>query len=410
MSTGANTISPTPIPSTEGVRRRWRSAALVPVVLVVLFVAGYWPRRSATRALTAAAAEVEHSLPRLGVTTAIAVDGGRSLTLPGSLVAVREAMINARATGYVSRWHVDIGDRVRAGEVLADLETPEIDQQLEQARATLKQQQAALEQAVANRDFAKISASRQDVLVSQGLVAKQDADQADAQFKVGEANVHAAEANVEAAQATVRQLLQLVSFGHVVAPFDGRITQRKVDVGSLVIAGGSAGSLPLFRIEAIDPIRVFVQVPQAFAPSIKDGETADVSVRQIPGRVFEGHVTRTAGTLDPALRTLNVEIDIPNPKGDLLGGMYTEVTIVVAVAHRVVRVPSSAVITDARGVHVATVDSTGRVHLTPVVRGLDNGRDVDLVEGPVGGEQVVASPGGDLTEGAQVEPVVPKER
>jgi multidrug efflux pump subunit AcrA (membrane-fusion protein) len=221
MSTGANTISPTPIPSTEGVRRRWLSVALVPVVLVVLFVAGYWPRRSATRALTAAAAAVEHSLPRVGVTTAVAVDGGRSLTLPGSLVAVRQAMINARATGYVSRWHVDIGDRVRAGDVLADLETPEIDQQLQQARAARKQQEAALEQAVANRDFAKISASRQDVLVSQGLVAKQDADQADAQFKVGEANVHAAEANVEAAQATVRQLLQLVSFGHVVAPTGG---------------------------------------------------------------------------------------------------------------------------------------------------------------------------------------------
>jgi RND family efflux transporter MFP subunit len=164
-----------------------------------------------------------------------------------------------------------------------------------------------------------------------------------------------------------------------------------------------------FRIEAIDPIRVFVQVPQAFAPSVKDGETADVSVRQIPGRVFEGHVTRTAGTLDPALRTLNVEIDIPNPKGDLLGGMYTEVAIVVAVAHRVVRVPSSAVITDARGVHVATVDDTGRVHLVPVVRGLDNGRDVDLVEGLVGGEQVIASPGGDMAEGAQVEPVAPRE-
>ncbi len=405
MSTVANSVAPI-----GGVRRRWFSAALVPVVLVALFVAGYWPRRSATRALTAAAAAAEQSLPRVGVTTAIAVDSGRSLTLPGSLVAVREAMINARATGYVSRWRVDIGDRVRAGDVLADLETPEIDQQLQQARATLKQQEAALEQAVANRDFAKITASRQDILVSQGLVAKQDADQADAQFKVGEANVHAGEANVAAAEANVRQLRQLVSFGKVVAPFAGRITQRSIDVGSLVIAGGEAGSLPLFRIEAIDPIRVFAQVPQAFAPSVKDGEAAEVSIRQVPGRVFEGRVTRTAGTLDPALRTLNVEIDIPNPKGELLGGMFAEVTMAVAVAHRVVRVSSSAVMTDARGVHVATVDSAGRVHLAPVVRGLDNGRDVDLVDGLVGGEQVVASPGGDVVEGTRVEPVAPRER
>ena len=317
-------------------------------------------------------------------------------------------MVNARATGYVRRWRVDIGDRVHVGDVLAELDTPEsFDQALQQARATLKQQDAALEQAIANRDFAKVTASRQDVLVGQGLVARQDADQADAQFKVGEANVHAGDANVAAAEASVRQLGQLVSFGHVVAPFDGRITQRTIDVGSLVIAGGAAGSLPLFRIEAIDPIRVFVQVPQAFALSVKDAEAASVSIRQIPGRAFEGRVTRTAGTLDPALRTLNVEIDIPNPKGELLGGMYAQVAIEVAVAHRVVRVPSSAVISDARGVHVATVDVAGRVHLVEVARGLDNGRDVDLIDGLVGGEQVIASPGGDVADGVQVDPVVP---
>jgi RND family efflux transporter MFP subunit len=389
------------LPPVEGVWRRWRAAALF------LVVPGYWPRRSAQNKLAAEAIAVGQSLPRVKVSTAVAVDGGRSLTLPGSLVANEQAMINARATGYVRRWRVDIGDRVRAGDVLAELDTPELGQKLQQARATLKQQEAALEQALANRDFAKITASRQDALAGQDLVARQDADQAEAQLKVGEANVHAGEANVEAAQANVRQLRQLVSFGHVVAPFDGRITQRNIDVGSLVIAGGAAGSLPLFRIEAIDPIRVFVQVPQAFAPSVRDAEAASVSIREIPGRVFEGRVTRTAGTLDPALRTLNVEIDIPNPGGELLGGMYAEVTIAVAVAHRVVRVPSSAVITDARGVHVATVDGTGRVHLAPVVRGLDSGREIELVGGLVGGEQVIASPGGDVVDGARVEPVAP---
>jgi len=400
----------TPLPPVEGVWRRWRAAALVAIVLIVLFLLGYGPRRSAAHSLRAAAAAAERSLPRVSVTTAVAVDGGRSVTLPGTLVASQQAMINARATGYVRRWRVDIGDRVRPGDVLADLDTPEVDQQLQQARATLEQQGAALEQAVANRDFAKVTASRQDMLVGQGLVAKQDADQADAQFKVAEANVRAGEANVAAAQANVRQLVQLVSFGHVVAPFDGRITQRNVDVGSLVIAGGAAGSLPLFRIEAIDPIRVFTQVPQAFAPSVRKDEAASVSVRELPGRLFDGRVTRTAGTLDPALRTLSVEIDIPNPKGELLGGMYAEVTIAVTVAHRVVRVPSSAVLTDARGVHVATVDGAGTVHLVQVVRGLDNGRDIDLVEGLVGGEQVIASPGGDVVDGARVDPITPSQR
>jgi RND family efflux transporter MFP subunit len=397
MSAVANPIAPV-----QGVWRRWKAVALVPGVLVVLFAAGYWPRHVAQKELAAAAATVEQSPPRVGVTTAVAVDGGRSLTLPGNLVASRQAMINARATGYVRRWRVDIGDKVRAGDVLADLDTPELDQQLGPARAVLQQQEAALEQAVANRDFAKLTASRQDVLVGQGLVAKQDADQADAQLKVGEANVHAGDANVAAAQANVRQLGQLVSFGHVLAPFDGRITQRNIDVGSLVIAGGAAGSLPLFRIEAIDPIRAFVQVPQTFAESVKDAEAASVSVRELPGRSFEGRVTRTAGTLDPALRTLTVEIDIPNPKGELLGGMYAQVTIAVTVAHRVVRVPSSAVISDARGNHVAAVDGAGRVHLVEVARGLDNGRDIDIVEGLVGGEEVIASPGGDVMDGARV--------
>jgi len=405
VSTIANPIHPV-----TGVWRGRAAVALVPIFLGVLFVAGYLPRRIAQNKLNAEATAVDQSLPRVKLSTAVAVDRGHALTLPGSLVASRLAMINARATGYVRRWRVDIGDRVRAGDVLADLDTPELDQQLQQARATLKQQEAALEQAVANGAFAKITASRQDVLVGQGLVAKQDADQADVQFKVGEANVHASEANVAAAQANVRQLTQLVSFGRVVAPFDGRITQRTIEVGSLVIAGGAAGSVPLFRIETIDPIRVFVQVPQAFAPSVKEAAAARISIRQMPGQVFEGRVTRTAGTLDPALRTLNVEIDVPNPKGELLGGMYAEVTIAVASAHRAVRVPSSAVITDARGVHVATVDAAGRVHLVEVVRGLDNGREIELVEGLVGGEHVIASPGGDVVDGARVEPVAPTER
>jgi RND family efflux transporter MFP subunit len=394
-----------PVSALEAVRGRWRAAAVVPLVLGLVLAASFIARRSAHGELTTEAAAVAQSLPRVKVSTAVVVDGNRSLTLPGSLVASRQAMINARATGYVSRWRVDIGDRVRAGDVLADLETPELDQQLEQARATLKQQVAALEQAAANRDFAKVTASRQDELVGQGLIAKQDADQADAQLKVGEANVHAGEANVAALQANVRMLSQLVSFGHVTAPFDGRITQRTIDVGSLVIAGGAAGSLPLFRIEAINPMRVFVQVPQAFAPSVQDGEAASVSIRQMRGRAFPGRVTRTAGTLDPALRTLNVEIDIPNPAGELLGGMYAEVTIAVALSHRAVRVPSSAVISDARGNHVATVDDTGRVHLVEVARGLDNGRDIDLVDGLVGGEQVMVNPGGDVTDGARVEAV-----
>jgi RND family efflux transporter MFP subunit len=398
-----------PFHPVDGRWRRWLFTALVPSVLAVLFVAGWWPRHAAQEKLAAASTAAQQSLPRVKVAIAEALDGGRSLTLPGNLVANQEALVNARATGYVRHWRVDIGDRVRAGDVLAELDTPDLDQQLEQARAALKQKDAALEQARANLDYARVTAAREDALLAESLASQQDDDQARAQLKIWEANVQAANADIAAAQANVRELGQLVSFGRVVAPFDGRITQRNIDVGSLVTAGGSSGASggqPLFRIEAIDPVRVFVQVPQTFALSVKDGQSASVSIRQLPGRVFDGRVTRTAGALDPASRTLNVEIDVPNPTGELLGGMFAQATIAVAVAHRVVRVPSSAVITDARGNHVATVDGGGRVHLVAVARGLDDGSEIELVDGLAGGEPILVNPGGDVTDGTRVEAVM----
>jgi RND family efflux transporter MFP subunit len=390
---------------------RWRRgvvATLAAIVLVVMFFAGYWPRYSAQKKLAAETSSLQQTLPRVKVAVALAAAGGRSLTLPGNLVANQQALIGARATGYVARWRVDIGDRVHAGEVLAEIDTPDLDQQLEQARAALQQKQAAVEQAMANLDYARVTATRQDALLAESLVSKQANDQANAQLKIEQANLHAAQADVAAAQANVRQLLQLVSFGRVVAPFDGRITQRNIDVGSLVTAGGASGpsgGQSLFRIEAIDPIRVYIQVPQAFALSVKDGEAASISIRQLPGRAFEGRVTRNAGALDPASRTLNTEIDVPNPTGELLGGMFAEVTIAVAVSHRIVSVPSSAVITDARGVHVATVDTAGHVHLVAVQRGRDGGREIELVDGLNGGEKVMVNPGGDVADGMLVEAV-----
>jgi membrane fusion protein, multidrug efflux system len=385
----------------------WRNWLIAIVIVAALVFAGYWPRHSAREKLLLEANQAQHSLPRVKVVAAVAQNGERSLTLPRSLQAVRAALVNARATGYVARWRVDIGDQVHTGQVLAELDTPELDQQRDQARAALKQKEAAFDQAIANRDYTRVTATREDALLAQGLVTTQDDDQARAQLQIGEANVHAAQADVAAAQANLRELAQLVSFGRVVAPFDGRITQRNIDVGSLVTTGvgttSATGGQPMFRIEAIDPIRVFVQVPQTFALSVKPDAPANVSIRQLPGRTFEGRVARTAGSLDPASRTLNTEIDVPNPTGELLGGMFAEVTIGVAVSHPVVRVPSSAVITDARGVHVATVDAGGYVRLVPVQRGRDDGRELELVDGLRGGEQVLVNPGGDVSDGMRVE-------
>ncbi|MDB4997823.1 MAG: hypothetical protein JWM74_5255 [Myxococcaceae bacterium] len=391
--------------------RRVVVAVIAVVSLVVLFFAGYWPRYSARRRLAEESSALRLQPRRVKVANAASASGGRSLTLPGTLLANQQALVNARATGYVRSRRVDIGDLVRAGDVLAELDTPELDQQLAEARAAANQKKAALEQAFANRDYARVTATRDDALLAETLTSKQTNDQAHAQVKVADANVHAAEADVTAAEANVRQLQQLVSFGRVVAPFDGRITHRNMDVGSLVTAGtassgsGAAGSNALFQLEAIDPIRVFVQVPQPFVSSVKVAAAASVSIRQLPGRAFEGHVTRSAGTIDPASRTLNVEIDVPNPAGELLPGMFAQVTIAVAIAHPTVRVPSSAVIADARGVHVATVDGAGRVHLEAVLRGLDNGREIEIVDGLAGGEPVLANPGGDVTDGMRVEPV-----
>ncbi|HEY0468145.1 MAG TPA: efflux RND transporter periplasmic adaptor subunit [Polyangiaceae bacterium] len=384
----------------------FRYVAISVTVLAVLLFIGYGPRYARRRTLEREASRAQLTLPQAKVVVATAQTGPRSLTLPGSMQAVRQALVFARATGYVTRWNVDLGDRVRTGDPLAELDTPELKQQLLAGRAQLKQKKAALAQALANQNYARVTVKRSDALLLEGLITKQDDDQANAQLQVGDANVHAAQADVDAAAANVRELAELVSFGHVSAPFDGRVTERNIDVGSLVTiptgAMNASSGQAMFRIEAIDPIRVFVQVPQTFALNVKPGQAASVSIRQLPGRLFTGRVTRTAGTIDPASRTLNTEIDVPNPQALLLAGMFAEVTIEVELTRPVVRVPSSAVINDARGEQTATVDRAGYVHLVAVKRGIDNGREVDLVDGLAGGEEVMVSPGANVVNGMRV--------
>jgi RND family efflux transporter MFP subunit len=203
----------------------------------------------------------------------------------------------------------------------------------------------------------------------------------------------------------VRQIEQLIGFGKVVAPYDGTITQRLVQVGDLVNAGAASNTTALFELEATNPIRAYINVPQAYAPSVHLGAEVKVTVRQFPGRAFPGKVTYTAGALDPATRTMRTEVDVPNDKGELLAGMYGEVSISLDVSHRIVQVPSSAILADARGVHVAVVDAKGQVHLVAVEQGLDNGTTVDVVNGLQGGEQVIASPPADAADGLQVQVV-----
>ena len=385
-------------------RRLWIAAAALLLVLAGGFLAGYLPRRLA-RARLAATTPTAAVAPRVAVVKAAAVDAGRTLTLPAGLVANQQTLVYARASGYVNRWLVDIGDHVKKGQLLIQLDTPELDKQLAQARASLSQTIAALAQAQSNRELADITARREAALFAKMLISAQENDQARTQAAVWNANVNAAKANVAAQRANVGQLEQLVSFGKVYAPYDGTITRRLVDVGTLVNAGAAANGAALFEIASTDPMLAYVDVPQVFAPSVRVGTDAKVAVRNFRGRVFTGRVTRTAGALDPASRTLRTEIDLPNPKGELLAGMYVDVSLDVAVSHQVVRVPSSAIIADSRGVHVAVVDGGGKVHLVAVTTGLDNGSTIELVAGLSGGEQVIAAPPSGVTDGMQVQAV-----
>ena len=384
-------------------RRRFALAGAV-LALIAAFLAGYVPRRLA-RAKLSAATPTAPVAPRVSVVKAVAVDAGRFLTLPAGLVPSQQTLVYARASGYVRRWLVDIGDRVKQGQLLVQLDTPELDQQLVRGRASLSQTIAALAQAEANREYAHVTARREAELFAKSLISAQESDQARTQAAVWDANVNAAKANVAAQRADVAQLEQLVSFGRVYAPFDGTITRRLVDVGTLVNAGAGSSAAALFEIAATDPMLAYVEVPQVFAPSVRAGEDAKIAVRNFRGRVFPGRVTRTAGALDAASRTLRTEVRVRNPSGELLAGMYVEVSLDVAVTHQVIRVPSSAVIADARGVHVAIVDASGKVHLVAVTPGLDNGNTIDVVAGLSGGEQVIATPPSDVKDGMQVQAV-----
>ena len=384
-------------------RHLWITAGAL-LVLAAAFLAGYLPRRLA-RTKLAAATPAAAVAPRVSVAKAVSVDAGRLLTLPAALAANQQTLVYARASGYVSRWLVDIGDRVKKGQLLVQLDTPELDKQLSQARASLSQTIAALAQAQANREYAYITARREAELFKQSLISAQENDQARTQAAVWDANVNAAKANVAAQRANVGQLEQLVSFGKVYAPYDGTITRRLVDVGTLVNAGAGTNAAALFEIAATDPMQAYVDVPQVFAPSVRVGAEAKIAVRNFPDRVFKGRVTRTAGALDAASRTLRTEIDIPNSSGELLAGMFVQVSLDVAVSHKVVRVPSSALISDSRGVHVAVVDGSGKVSLVAVTPGLDNGNTIELVAGLSGGEQVISAPPSNVTDGMQVQAV-----
>ncbi|MCL2778665.1 MAG: efflux RND transporter periplasmic adaptor subunit [Polyangiaceae bacterium] len=371
------------------------------VVLGAGFVIGWLPRHTASRALVASTKAQEIAPLRVQVVMPKAKSSDRSLSLPGSVQALQETLVYPRASGYVRSWEVDIGAKVKEGALLVEIDTPELDQQLDQARAQLAQAEAGLVQAKANREFSVTNLERYKQLAPKGVASQQELDKQQAQSQVDDANVQVAQAAIDAALANTRRLTQLKSFAHVTAPFAGTINARMIERGQLV-----SPTSALFRISATDPVRVFVQVPQDIAPSVKVDVPAQVSVREYPGRVFEGKVARSAGALDAASRTMNTEVRVPNDKGELLAGMYAQVALTLPSPHRVFELPPTALLNDSQGVRVGAVTEDNKIKMMPVVLERDNGSSIDISAGLSGNERLVRLVNAEIVEGRQVD-VIP---
>jgi RND family efflux transporter MFP subunit len=316
---------------------------------------------------------------------------------------LEETVVYPRASGYVRKWVVDLGDKVREGDLLAEIDTPDLDQQLAQARAQLAQVEAGLAQAKANANFSKQSLERYQQLLPQGLASQQDFDKAKSQADVDQASIGVADATINSQRANVQYLTQLKSFARVTAPFPGTVTLRSVERGTLVTAGTAT---PLFKITAMDPVRVYVQVPQDVAPSVRVELGAIVTVREFPNRRFEGKIAHAAGALDPATRTMLTEVRVANPKNEILTGMYAQVALTLPTPHKVLSIPATSLINGAGGLRVAVVDEMSQVHFAPVVVERDTGSTIEISSGLAVAEKVVKIPSADLVEGGSVD-VVP---
>ena len=413
-------------------------------LLVGLLVIGVVPRLRQNAELVAASTAPDTGVVSVGVVPPKRADGPIDLVLPSNIQAIEETAIHARTSGYVRERYVDIGDRVAAGKVLAQIDTPELDQELGQARAalaqtrsglaqaraslvqaqaTLNQARAGLDQSKTNEDFAGITAQRFTRLEHDGLVAHQDADEkrtglaaahattavsqanVDAmQANIGalEASVEAAQANVAANEANVQRLLALQSFQKLEAPFAGIITARGIERGALITAGSGSGASPLFRIAHVENLRIFVNVPQTFVRSIVPGQEVRILVPEYPQRPFVGKIASTAGALDPTSRTLLTDVRLRNEDHALMPGMYAQVKFSLVPADAVWVVPATALITRAAGPQVITVHRDSTVHLVGVQLGRDFGQSVEIVSGLTGQERLVVSPPDGLKDGARV--------
>ena len=382
-----------PVPKLPPAKPR-TAMLIVGVVLFVLLLAGGVTLLKRARDERVLAKETErNSVPSVAVIHPKAEKPDQELVLPGSLQAYEESPIYARTNGYLVRWYKDIGSRVQQGELLAKIDTPEIDQELLQTRAARQQVEAQLE-------LARTSDERWQSLRQTDSVSQQEADQQSSIYQQSKANLAAADANV-------RRLEQLESFKNVYAPFSGVLTKRNVDPGALINAG--AGGRELFDIAKVDPLRVYVSVPQAYAQNIKIGMKAQVTLQEFPGQTFQGSVARTAEAIDMATRTLLTEVDVPNKERRLLPGSFGEVHFSVDSDANKVTVPINAMLFRAEGARVAVVGADGKVQLRPVSIGRDYGATLEILDGLSVDEQLIVNPSDSLEDGQQVRVVTPDQ-
>ena len=329
------------------------------------------------------------AVPYVAVIHASPVQGESELVLPGSLNSYVNAPIYARTSGYIKKWYKDIGSRVNKGELLAEIDSPEVDASLAQARAELGTAQA-------NARLAGITASRYQGLLKSDSVSQQEVDNFTGDYA-------AKQAMVQSAQANVKRLEELQSFERVYAPFAGVITQRNVDVGNLINAGnGGAATKEMFDLAQTNPLRVYVSVPQTYAPSMHAGLKACLTLTEFPGKKFCGQVVRTANSIDPSTRTMVTEVDVPNPAGTLLQGEYAQVSFGVKLSGQRLTLPVNALLFRPEGTMVAVVDGNSRVNLKKLAIGRDFGNSVEVLDGITTADSVVVNPPDSLEQNEKV--------
>ncbi|HXN27711.1 MAG TPA: efflux RND transporter periplasmic adaptor subunit [Candidatus Acidoferrales bacterium] len=398
MTDPAEYKSPQPNPHHAGAEKSGHGVLITiiaVIVVIAIVVAGVVPRLRAKAALrvetnSLAVPEVQVIQPKRGSTA-------QEIILPGNIQAFIDAPIYARTNGYLRSWTSDIGARVKKGQLLAEIETPEVDQQLLQARADLNTAQA-------NENLSQITFNRFEGLKNTDSVSTQDVDNAAGDYA-------AKKAIVDSARSNVNRLEDLQSFEKIYAPFDGVITARNTDVGQLIDSGSSGGvAKELFHIAAIRTLRVYINVPQQYSVAAKPGIVADLSLAQFPGRTFQGKLVRTANAIDLATRTLLVEVDVDNATGELLPGAFAEVHLKLPTEIPSYILPVNALIFRAQGLQIATVDNGNRAKLVTIVLGRDFGATVEVVSGLSDADRVIVSPPDSLVDGEQVQIAQPNQQ